>query len=134
MMSQILEKNNIPLPNGARKEEGGLNFQNKDRFHALVTASSESSSIIMDSCSSRNMDSIQVSFSILHTYSGPSILMGDDSEIPAKGIGRINLDNGYFNNVLYVHDIETNILQFYQMTHTCSYKRVTCTQYGVEIS
>ena len=48
------------------------------------------------------MDSIQDSFSALHPYSGPSILMGDDSNISAKGIGMIDIDNEYFNNVLYV--------------------------------
>ena len=59
--------------------------------------------------------------------------MGDDSEIPTKGIGRINLDNGYFNNVLFVPDIAANILFVYQMTHSGSSTRVTFTQYDVEI-
>ena len=62
------------------------------------------------------------------------MLMGDDSEIPAKGIGRINIDNGYFNNVLYVPDIATNLLFVYQMAHKGLEKRVTFTQYDVEIS
>ena len=73
-------------------------------------------------------------FLALHTYSGPSILTGDHSEIPSKGIGKIDLDNGYFNNVLYVPDIESDLLYIYQMTHTCKTKRVVFTQYDVEIS
>ena len=60
--------------------------------------------------------------------------MGDDSEIPAKGIGRIDLDNGYFNNVLYVPDIATNLPSIYQMTNIGSTKRVTFTQDDVDIS
>ena len=60
--------------------------------------------------------------------------MGDDSKIPAKGIGRININNGYFNNVLIVQYIAKNLLSIYQMTHTGSTKRVTFTQDGVEIS
>ena len=44
--------------------------------------------------------------------------MGDDSEIPSKGIGRIGLDNGYFNNVLYVINIVVSLLYVYQMKHT----------------
>ena len=59
MMAQPIEKNNIPLPEGARNKEGGLNYENKDRFHALVFGSSRSSYFIIDSCSLRNMDSVQ---------------------------------------------------------------------------
>ena len=60
--------------------------------------------------------------------------MGDDFEIPTKGIGRIDLDNGYFNNVLYVPNISMKILVFYQIKHTCTTKRVKFTQNDVEIS
>ena len=60
--------------------------------------------------------------------------MGDDSDIPTKRIGKIDLDNGYFNNVLYVPDIAAKITFFYRMKHTSSYKRVKFTQYDAEIS
>ena len=60
--------------------------------------------------------------------------MGDDSDIPAKGIGRINLKNGYLNNVLFVPDLAVNLLYVYQMTHTSTSKRVTFTQNDVDIS
>ena len=49
MMAQLLEKNNIPLPEGARKKDGGLGLDNKKRFHALLVGSSRSSSFIIDS-------------------------------------------------------------------------------------
>ena len=131
---EILEKKNIPLPEGARKKEGGSRSKNKDRFHALVTGYLGSSSFIIDSSSSRNMDSMHDSFSALYPYSGPSILMGDDSEIQAKGIVRIDIEDGYFNNVLFVHYIAAKLLSFYQMTHTSTTKKVTFTQNYVEIS
>ena len=60
--------------------------------------------------------------------------MGDDPEIPTKWIGRINLDNGYFNNVLYVLDLAANLLSVYQMTHIGSTKRVPFTKDDMEIS
>ena len=113
MMPQLLEKNNIPLAEGARKKEGGSSSENKDRCHALVVGSSGSSSLIIDSGSSRNMDSIQYSLSSINPYSGPSILMGDDSKIQAKGIHGIDLEDGYFNNVLFVPDLATNLLYVY---------------------
>ena len=60
--------------------------------------------------------------------------MGDDSEIQAKGIGRIDLEDGYFNNVLFVPNIAVNLLSVYQMTHTGTTNRVTFTKNVVEIS
>ena len=53
--------------------------------------------------------------------------MCDDSEIQVKGIGRIDIDDGYFNNVLFVPDLEVNILSMYQMNHNGEKKRVTFT-------
>ena len=76
----------------------------------MVVGSSRSSSLIIDSSDSKNMASMHDSFSSLHPYSGPSILTGDDSEIQAKGIGRIDLDDGYFNNVLFVPNLAVNLL------------------------
>ena len=60
--------------------------------------------------------------------------MGDDSEILAKGIGRINRDNGYFNNVLYVPDLASSLLPVYQMKNKVSSKRVPFNQGDVDIS
>ena len=80
------------------------------------------------------MASMQYYVLAMYPYSGPSILMGDDSEIQVKVIGRIDLEDGYFNNVLRVLDIATNILFIYQMTHTRKPKRVTFTQNDVDIS
>ena len=74
------------------------------------------------------------SFSSLHPYSGPSILMGDDLEIQSKGIGMFDLEDGYFNNVLFLSDIVVNLLSVYQMTHKGTTKRVIFTQYYLEIS
>ena len=60
--------------------------------------------------------------------------MGDDSEIQAKWIGRVDLEYGYFNNVLFLHDPLVILVSVYQMTHINKNKRVTFTQNDVEIS
>ena len=80
------------------------------------------------------MASMHGSFLALHPYSGPSILMGDDSEIQAKGIDKIDNEDGYFNNVLFVPDLAANIISMYQMTHSGASKRVTFTPNADEIS
>ena len=45
----------------------------------------------------------------------------------------IDLDDGYFNNVLFVPDLEENLVSLYQMNHTGESKRVTFTPDSVNI-
>ena len=44
-------------------------------------------------------------------------MLGDDSLTDSLGKGRIDLDHGNFDNVLYVPGISSNLLSVYQMTH-----------------
>ena len=59
--------------------------------------------------------------------------MGDDLEIQAKGIGKIGLEDGYFNNALFVLDLAVNLLSVIQMKYIVEAKRVTFTLEVVEI-
>ena len=131
MMAQLFDKNNIPFLEGARKKEGCSSSENKERCHALVVGYSIFSSFTIDLGSSKHMESMHDYFSSLHPYSVPSILMGDDSEIQAKWIYRIDLEDGYFNNVLFVSDIVVKLRAVYQMTHNGTDKRLTFTQNDV---
>ena len=65
---------------------------------------------------------------------GPPILLGDDSLTDSLGKGRIDLDHGKFNNVLYVLGLASNLLSVYQMTHTGSPKKVIFSPDDVEIT
>ena len=38
MLTQLLEKNNISLPSGASKKEGGSSFKDQERVHAFVAS------------------------------------------------------------------------------------------------
>ena len=51
------------------------------------------------------------SFSSLDTIKSIPIHMGDGSTIISEGQGTIDLENGYFSNVLYVPSLESNILR-----------------------
>ena len=73
-------------------------------------------------------------FSAMYSNTGPTVRMGNDSKIQAKGIGMIDLDDGYFNNVLFVPNLAAKLLSMYQMTHTGEAKRVTFTPDTVEIT
>ena len=79
------------------------------------------------------MASIKYFFTSMYSDSGPTILMGDDSQIQAKGIGRIDIEDGYLNNVLFVLDLAVNLLSVYQMTCTGESKRVKFSLDTVEI-
>ena len=60
--------------------------------------------------------------------------MGDDSELHTRGIRRIDLEHGFFSDVLYVPDLATKLLLVYQMTHTEQPNRLIFTPDMVEIS
>ena len=124
MLTQLLEKHNIYLVEGAEKKEGGSSFEEKERVHALVASTIRSSSFIIDFRASRLMVSTRDSFSSLDASNGPKNLLGDDFETESKGNGRIYLNHGSFNNVLYVPGLVSNLLSIYQMTHTGSPKKV----------
>ena len=47
-MAKLLEKNNIPIPDGARKKDGTSTLDNKEKFHSLVAGISNHSSLIID--------------------------------------------------------------------------------------
>ena len=133
IMVQLLDKNNIPVQEGARKKDGSSRHVNKERCHALVSGSSYSSSLIIDLGESSHMDSVKYFFTTMYSESGPNARMGDYLDIQMKGIGRIDLEDGFFNNVLFVPELEVNLISMYQMTHTSESKRVKFTPDPVEI-
>src|SRR5713101_4473322 len=121
MLTQLLEKNNISFPDCSKKREGGSNSKDRERVHALVAGISSSPSFITDSGASRHMVSTKETFSSL------------DSLTDSLGKGRIDLDHGKFNNVLYAPGLASNLLSVYQMTHTRSPKKVIFSPNDVEI-
>ena len=100
ILTQILEKNGISLPDSSKKREGGSNSEDKERVHALVDGTSSSPSFIIDSGASRHMVSTKEAFTSLDMSKGPPIVLGDDSLTESLGKGSIDLDHGKFNNVL----------------------------------
>ena len=80
------------------------------------------------------MVSTKEAFSSLDKSKGLYIVLGDDSLTESMGKGRIDLDHGKFNNVLYVPGLTSNLLSVYQMTHTGSPKKVIFSPDEVEIT
>ena len=123
MLAQFPEKNNISLPYYSKKKEGGSNLEDRERVHALVAGKSRSPSFIIDSGASRHMVFTKETFSSLDMLEGLPTVLGDDSLTNILGKGRIDLEHGNFNNVLYVPGLASNLLSLYHMTHNGSPKK-----------
>ena len=71
MLTQLLEKNGISLPESSKKREGGSSSDDRERVHALVAGTSSSTSFIIHSGVSRNMVSTKEVFTSLDMSKGP---------------------------------------------------------------
>ena len=43
--------------------------------------------------------------------------MGDDTKMEVEGKGNVEMENGEFQDVLYVLNLSSNLLSSYQITH-----------------
>ena len=80
------------------------------------------------------MVSKRETFSSLDDSKGPKMVLGNEFITNSLGKGRIDLDHGSFNNVLYVSGLAFNLLSVYQMTHTGTRKKVILSNDDVEIT
>ena len=109
-----------------RQEKFGI------RYLAILTSSS--SSLIIDSGTSIHMVSTRDTFSSLNNLKGPKLVFGEDSITNSMGKGRIDLDHGSFNDVLYVPGLDAHLLLVYHMTHIGSPNKFIFSPNEVEIS
>ena len=93
--------------------DDGENTKEHERFHALMASLTLSNAYLIDSVASNHMVSSRESFTTLNLSGGPSIHMGDYSQILAARRGSIKIQHGEFNNVLYVPSLATDMLFVY---------------------
>ena len=74
-----------------------------------MASTSKSKALLIDSGASNHMMDERDSFSSLVTSKSIPIHMGDDSTIILEGQGTVDLENGYFSNVLYVLSLASNL-------------------------
>ena len=81
-MAQLLERNNIPVPDKAKKKDGNsISNESKEKCHALVEGTYNSSYFFIDSGASKSMVANRDLFSSMSSNVGPAVRMGDDSEL-----------------------------------------------------
>ena len=100
----------------------------------MVVGISSSPSFIIGYGASKHMVSIREIFSSLDMSKGPPIVLGDKSLSDSMGKGRIDLNHGNFNNVLYVPGVSSNILLVCQMNLNGSPNKVIFSPNEVEIT
>ena len=79
-MTALLKKHNIASPQIAKKSDNG-----HERCHALKVGLPRSTTYLIDSGASNHIVASKDLFSSLNVNEGPTIHMGDDSQIPAAG-------------------------------------------------
>ena len=80
-----------------------------------MASTSKSKALLIDSGDLNHMMAEKDSFSSLETDKYIPIHMGDDSTIISEGQGTVDLENGFFSQVLYVPSLAANLLSVYQM-------------------
>ena len=81
-MVQLLERNNIPVLDSVWKKDGNSSSnESKEKCHALVLGTSNSSYFFIDLGASRNMVAKKELFSSMSSNAGPAVRMGDDSKL-----------------------------------------------------
>ena len=134
-MALLLKKHNISAPASARKDESEEEDEEYQRKgHALKACCSLAHVFLIDSRASNHMATSRETFSSFQSFDGPSIQMGNNSEVQTKGKGSIKIEHGRFKDVLFVPSLDSNLLSVCQMTHTGSPKRVIFGHDSVEIT
>ena len=108
-----MKKHNVPLPNAYK----GSSSDSKGRGKALMANSHSSKEWIFDSGASYHMGSSKEDFSSLNQSKVPHIFVGNNTKMEVGGKGNVEMENGEFQNVLYVPNLSSNILSIYQITH-----------------
>ena len=107
-MTSLLKKHNITSPQREKNSGNGHEI-----CHALKARLPMSTTYLIGSGASNHMVASKDLFSSLNIKEGPTIHMGDDSQIPAAGRGTIREKLGVFKDVLYVPSLETNLLSVF---------------------
>ena len=88
-MSRLIEHKNISLLEGAKKSDARNKIEDHERFHALKVGFSQSQDFLIDSGAYYHMVSSKESVTTMDLSGGPSIHMGDDSQIQTTEKGSI---------------------------------------------
>jgi hypothetical protein len=102
-------------------------------FPFIATSTSSSYEWLIDYGACYHMDMDKDIFSSLNECNTKKIFVGDDRSLSVVGSGIVHVDNGHFNDVLFVPSISCNLLSVYQITHSGEGKTVDFSPHQVVI-
>ena len=133
-LQALLQKSTITSPSSSTSQGSALqsstsSTQDLGQGHALQASLSSPSQVpwILDLGASHHMTSSQGVFSTLEASPIPHILMGNNTTLLVCGKGLVCIQDGTFNDVLYVPSLSTNLLSISQITCSGSGKIVEFT-------
>ena len=117
----------LQCPKNAKKKYDNRKRGRARDGHALMDVTSTPSSRILDSGASNHMDSSKDEFSSIEESTRSPIYLGDATPTKVCGEGIVDLEGGFFKNVLHVPSLFENILSIYHITHSGSGRKVEFT-------
>ena len=100
--TSLLERNHINLPESFQRRDHQDREPQHEKGHALMASTSKSKALLIEFGALNHMMAEKDSFSSLEIEKSIPIHMGDYSTIISEGQGIVDLENGFFSNVLYV--------------------------------
>jgi hypothetical protein len=109
-MDKQLQQHNLTVPENAKKTDDNRMRGRARDGHALMAVTFTPSSLILDSCGSNHMSTSKYEFSSIEESTGSPIYLGDATPAKVCGEGIVDLEGGFFTNVLHVPSFSTNLL------------------------
>jgi hypothetical protein len=102
-------------------------------FSFNTTSTSSSDEWLIDSRASYHMAKDKEIFFALNECNTKKIFVSDDRSLSVVGSGIVQVDNGHFNDVLFVPSLSCNLLSVYLITHSGEGKTVEFSPHQVVI-
>jgi hypothetical protein len=131
-LEAAMKKHNINIDSTSPSSSHG-HALSASGFSFNATSTSSSDEWLIDYGVSYHMAKDKAIFSALNECNTNKIFVGDDRSLSVVGSRTIQVDNGYFNDVLCVPSLSCNLLSVYQNTHSGEGKTIEFSPYQVVI-
>jgi hypothetical protein len=118
-----MKKHNISIDSTSFSSSHGHPLSTSG-FSFNTTSTSSFNEWLIDYGASYHMAKDKYIFSSLNECNTKKIFVGDDRSLSVVGSGIVQVDNGHFNDVLFVPSLSCNPLSIYQITHSGEGKTV----------
>jgi hypothetical protein len=115
-LEAMMKKHNINLDSSSNSFSHG-HALSISGFSFNATSTSSYDECLIDFGASHHMDKDNAIFYSLKECNTKKIFVGDDISHSVVGYGIVQVDNGYFNNLLCVPSLSCNLLSMYKITH-----------------